>query len=254
MSSTDPFYQEIIDNAKQKANSLGNILLSKREVTWMNVLQVEADQTNLIAEAVANGAKAIIITPVNDNIGTALDNAKAAGIKIILVDTKISCTYDAYIGTDNEAAGRKAAEKLAATGFTGTVSILASLAGIGSTSARIAGFQAKIAADYSSITCYSPTYYGESSAAAAISSGGAIFATNDGATYAAGDANTGGTKTIIGFDLSAGIQGLLDLGQITAVLIQKPDLMGSKAMEAAWKLCNGDSFPTDTDTGITVYP
>ena len=71
-----------------------------------------AAQNQLIADAVEDGAQAIVFSAIDyEANAAAIDAAAAAGVTVISVDSAVnSDNVAAYIGADNYGAGRMAAQ------------------------------------------------------------------------------------------------------------------------------------------------
>ena len=69
-------------------------------------------QNRMVAEAVADGAEALVFSAIDyENNAAAVDAAGQAGVKIVSIDSGVdSDQVGTYIGTDNYAAGRMAAQ------------------------------------------------------------------------------------------------------------------------------------------------
>lgn len=108
-----------------------------------------ATQMNGIEDAITRGADAIVMSP-NDSRALAPvgGDAKRAGIPLIVFDRKLAAPDDdiaAFIGSDNEAMGRIAADAiLKAAGETGTVIEIEGTPGASATVDRKAGFEAEM--------------------------------------------------------------------------------------------------------------
>ena len=77
--------------------------------------QAEEDyetQNRMVADAVADGAEAIVFSAIDyENNAAAIDQAARAGVRIVAIDSNVaSDQVSTYIGTDNFAAGRMAAQ------------------------------------------------------------------------------------------------------------------------------------------------
>jgi len=115
-------------------------------------------QISDIQEMLAQGVDALIVAPVNsDGLDPALTAAREAGVAVLTVDRKLSnehCTdYVAFLGSDFEDQGRRAADALAdATGGTAQVAVLLGPSGNNVTDGRRDGFRDQVAAEYPDIT------------------------------------------------------------------------------------------------------
>ena len=69
-------------------------------------------QNAMVEQAVTDGAEALVFSAIDfTNNASTIDAAAAAGVKVVAIDSNVdSDAVSAYIGTDNHAAGRMAAE------------------------------------------------------------------------------------------------------------------------------------------------
>lgn len=69
-------------------------------------------QNRMVADAVAAGAEALVFSAIDyENNASAIDDAARAGVKIVAIDSSVASEMvSTYIGTDNYAAGRMAAQ------------------------------------------------------------------------------------------------------------------------------------------------
>lgn len=112
-----------------------------------------SQQANMIDNMVNRGVAGIVLAPTNvDAIVRPVESAVARGVPVVLIDSTLhSDKPSSVIATDNEAAGRQAADALAAAigankPFGGKVVMLRFLEGSGSTEAREKGFADEIKA------------------------------------------------------------------------------------------------------------
>jgi len=112
--STNPFFVAMQNGAKQAADKLGiqlTIASGKQEGD-------DAGQIAAIENAVAQGQKGILITPMSTNVNDAISKARAAGLYVIALDTPTDPpdVVNITFATDNflagEAIGQWSAGKL----------------------------------------------------------------------------------------------------------------------------------------------
>ena len=67
------------------------------------------EEINIVESAIDRGVKAIVLAPSDTTaLSRAVKKAKAAGIKVVIIDSKLdgpASQYDAFLATDNNAAG-----------------------------------------------------------------------------------------------------------------------------------------------------
>ena len=201
----------------------------------------------------------------NIDCTAALNEAIAAGVKVVYVDSPANVEAEATFSTDNKAAGQTAGEtmlaELEAQGITsGSIGIVNVNAATASTVAREEGFRAAFeGTDFELLE----TQYGEGDAAKSqsiaenyITQGVVgIFGCNEGSTTGAGNANKAadGSVIVVGFDKSDAILGLIEDGFVLATMAQNPDVMGYEGVRAAVAALNGEDLGgAVTDTGVSV--
>ena len=84
----------------------------KLTVTGPDTEEDYESQNAMVEQAVADGAEALVFSAIDfSNNASAIDAAAAAGVKIVAIDSNVDSTaVSTYIGTDNYAAGRMAAQ------------------------------------------------------------------------------------------------------------------------------------------------
>ena len=261
MDSIDQHWVTLNEGAQKAAAELGVT------VTFMAPnTKDDAQQIEQVNNAVSAGCQAIIVAANGpDAISSALNEAIAAGVKIVYVDSPANVEAEATFSTDNKAAGKTAGEtmlaELEAKGITsGSIGIVNVNAATASTVAREEGFRAAFeGTDFELLE----TQYGEGDAAKSqsiaenyITQGVVgIFGCNEGSTTGAGNANKAaeGSVIVVGFDKSDAILGLIEDGFVLATMAQNPDVMGYEGVKAAVAALNGEDLGgAVTDTGVSV--
>ena len=262
MDQMDQHWVNVDAGCQKAVAELGNV-----EYKWLAPdTKDDAKQIECINNAVADNANAIILAANGpDAVTASLEEAVAAGVKIVYVDSAADFDGEATFSTDNEAAGKTAGETMIAAltdaGVTsGDIGIINVNAATASTVARETGFRAAFeGTDFSILE----TQYGEGDAAKSkdiaanyITSGCVgIFGANEGSTTGAGNAiQEAGDKVIgVGFDKSDTILSLIKDGYLLATMAQNPDVMGYEGMNAAVKALQGEDLGgAVTDTGVSV--
>ena len=261
MDSIDQHWVTLNEGAQKAAEELGVT------VTFMAPnTKDDAQQIEQVNNAVSAGCQAIIVAANGpDAISSALNEAIAAGVKVVYVDSPANVEAEATFSTDNKAAGQTAGEtmlaELEAQGITsGSIGIVNVNAATASTVAREEGFRAAFeGTDFELLE----TQYGEGDAAKSqsiaenyITQGVVgIFGCNEGSTTGAGNANKAadGSVIVVGFDKSDAILGLIEDGFVLATMAQNPDVMGYEGVRAAVAALNGEDLGgAVTDTGVSV--
>lgn len=262
MDSIDQHWVTLNEGAQEKAKELGV------SVTFMAPnTKDDAQQIECVNNAVAGGYNAIMVAANGpDAISSALNEAAAAGVKIVYVDSPANVEAEATFSTDNKAAGKTAGEEmikaLEAAGTTsGDIGIINVNAATDSCVMREEGFRSAFeGTDFNLLE----TQYGEGDAAKSqsiaenyITQGVVgIFGCNEGSTTGAGNAiKAAGNADIIGvgFDKSDAIMNLIGDGYLLCTMAQNPDQMGSMGVEACVKALEGESLGGAVqDTGVSV--
>ncbi len=262
MDSIDQHWVTLNDGAQAKAEELGV------SVTFMAPnTKDDAQQIECVNNAVAGGYDAIMVAANGpDAISSALNEASAAGVKIVYVDSPANVDAEATFSTDNKAAGATAGQEmikaLEAAGVTsGDIGIINVNAATDSCVMREEGFRSAFEGTGFTIL---ETQYGEGDAAKSqsiaenyITQGVVgVFGCNEGSTTGAGNAiKAGGNPDIVGvgFDKSDAIMNLIADGNLLCTMAQNPDMMGSMGVEACVKALEGESLGGKVeDTGVSV--
>ncbi|MDR0447785.1 MAG: substrate-binding domain-containing protein [Treponema sp.] len=226
-----------------------------------------AQQMNIMENAITAQYDVIMVAPqLATSLIASINKARAAGIKVIILDSPLPAgsNYDAFIGTDNGAAARTAADTLAkAIGGKGKIAIVNAQAGAGTTMIRENEFKARIAASYPNIQIVG-TQYSDGIKERAMNQAtdfmrahpdlAGFYGCNEQSTtgIAAAVKQSGRKVVIVGWDLSSEAKTLILDGTIFAVIVQMPSAMGSKGIDAALALLSGKTVKRDDDSGCVV--
>ena len=261
MDQMDQYWAKMEAGAQKAAEQAGNI-----DFVWMAPdIKDDTKQIEVVNEAVAAGAKVILVAANGPNaITAALQNADGAGVKIIYVDSPAEFPGIATFATNNKAAGRAAGGELLKAfkrkGLTtGKVGIVSVNAATQSTVDREAGFREAFKGSRFELL---PTQYGEGDAdrskdiAAHFIIQGVVgmFGANEGSTVGVGNAiDEDGNQVLgVGFDGSDAIRGLIASGALLGTMLQNPEVIGAMGIEAAAAVL-GDGYKGESlvDTGVS---
>ena len=218
-------------------------------------------QNSLIENAVKNGADAIVLSAIDYN--NSVDTVNAAvreGVKVIAIDSDVnSDAVSLFIGTDNIAAGKEAG-KAAVDGFSADSEIIIGLvnynANTDNGNQREKGFReyigtisnARIAA---SVTAESNEESATAAAEKLLKQNpriNVIVGFNEWMTLGVGNAvkNLGLSKKVrsVGFDSNLISVGMLETGEMDALIVQNPFAIGYLGIEKAAALISGESLPS----------
>lgn len=262
MDQMDQHWVNVDAGCKKAADELGNV-----EYKWLAPdVKDDAKQIECINNAVADNADAILLAANGpDAVTAALEEAVAAGVKIIYVDSAADFEGEVTFATDNQAAGKTAGDEmlkaLTDKGITsGKIGVVNVNAATASCVARETGFRSAFeGSDFEILE----TQYSEGDAAKSkdiaanyITSGCVgIFGANEGSTTGVGNAiqEAGDDVVGVGFDKSDTILSLIKDGYLLATMAQNPDVMGYEGLKAAVAVLGGESFGgAVTDTGVSV--
>ena len=240
-----------------------------------------SQQANMIDNMANRGVAGIVLAPTNvDAIVRPVESAVQRGIPVVLIDSTLHSKSPAsVIATDNEAAGRQAADALAdAIGdkkpFGGKVVMLRFLEGSGSTEAREKGFADEIKARGLTLADQAYTKGSGSTTDAADTSDAllrrvtkdgvvrvdGIFAANQptaiGMLRKIQQFKAQGTKVdcpYVGFDAHEVLLAGIRSGEMAAIVTQDPKQMGYLGVKTMAKVLRGEKVePSISTATLTV--
>jgi ribose transport system substrate-binding protein len=268
--TTHEFWKSVHAGAEKAARELGV------EISWKGPMKEDdlKQQIDLVQSFTAQGVDGIVLAPLNDKaLRAAVKGAKTGGIPTVIFDSALAGDdMVSFVATDNLAAGKLAAERMAKLlGDKGRVAVLRYQEGSASTAAREQGFLDGIA-KHSGIEVVSSNQYAgataESAFAVAESLLGAqgaadgkldgVFCPNESSTFgmllaldkliAAGKLGAGKVK-FIGFDASDKLVKALESGHIDGLVLQNPLNMGYLAVKTLVTHKRGEKVEAQIDTG-----
>jgi ribose transport system substrate-binding protein len=264
MDSIDEHWLKVRAGTEDKARELGTVDISFNAPPG----KVDANvQLQMVEDAITRKMDAILLAPLDrDALNPGVEKAKAANIKVIIIDSAVSTSYDTFLATDNGAAGRTAADTLAGLiGGSGKVAIINAQAGAATAMTRENDFRDQMQTKYPGITIVGTQYSdGDRTKALNIATDfmtanpdlAGIYATNEGSTVGAGNAieqaGKAGVVRFVGFDWSADTKALVEKNVLDAAMVQNPYQMGYLGVQAAVDLVAGKATAKDIDTGVTV--
>ncbi|MGH3238946.1 MAG: ABC transporter substrate-binding protein [Spirillospora sp.] len=260
----EEFYETMACGAKAEAAKLGVRLSVQGPQKFDPTLQ-----TPIVNSVVAAKPDAMLIAPTDTKALIApLTQAKAAGIKTILVDTVVE---DDGIGlsrisTDNTKGGEAAATALTKQiGDRGKVLVISTDPGVSTVDARVKGFEAAVKASHPNVSYvgvqYSHNDVGTASkimnsALAKDSDLAGVFATNlnsaTGAGSALQQAGKLGKVKMIGFDAGPAQVKQLKDGVVQGLIAQLPGEIGAKGVQQAVAAVRDQPVTKSIPTDATV--
>jgi galactofuranose transport system substrate-binding protein len=143
----NPFRIAETQSIQSEASKLG-----VKKLIMTNAQSTLSKQISDIQDLIAQGAKILIVAPLNsDGLEPALNAARARNIPVFTIDRKLNSTacsdYVSFLGSDFVSQGRRAADQLiASTHGKGTIAVLLGSSGNGVTTDRTSGFVNEIKA------------------------------------------------------------------------------------------------------------
>ncbi|WP_425483167.1 ABC transporter substrate-binding protein [Chelativorans alearense] len=229
-----------------------------------------ADQVNLVDNAVNRGVAGIVLAPSDpESLIPAVKRANESGIPVAIIDSALGeggkGTYQAFLSTDNCAAGKLAADKMIElAGSEGKIAVMSYVAGVGSEIGRVGCFVEQIKAN-SKLEIVGP-YYSQSQMATALNQTTDVLAANPdlkgifganeptavGMGRAIQQAGKAGDIVAIGFDGNEDLQAFVRDGTLDATLVQGSFQMGELGVNAVLDLIAGNSVEAQIDTGVVL--
>ncbi|MVA26249.1 ABC transporter substrate-binding protein [Agrobacterium vitis] len=229
-----------------------------------------ADQVNMVENAVNRKVDAILLAPSDpDALVPAVKKAWEARIPVVIIDSMLSKDaekyYQAFLATDNKAAGELAAKAMIQkVGTEGKIAVMSYVAGAGSEIGRVGGFTDYIKAN-SKLQIVGP-YYSQSQMATALNQTTDVLAANAdlkgifganeptaiGMGRAIKQAGKTGKLVAIGFDGNQDLQEFVKDGTLEATVVQGSYQMGEKGVDTLLKLLSKEKVEKFIDTGVVV--
>ncbi len=259
----DQFYITMQCGAQEEAAKLGVTVTTQGPQKFDPTLQKP-----ILDSVVASRPDALLVAPTDvQAMQQPLEQAAAAGIKVVLVDTTTNDPSYAVsaIASDNEGGGRAAFEaikKLRPEG--GKVMVMNVDPGISTTDARAKGFEEAVKGD--SKFTYVGVQYSHNDPATAAQLIGAqlqkdpdlagVFATNlfsaEGSATGIRQAGKSGQVQIVGFDAGPNQIQALRAGTVQALVAQDPGTIGKFGVDEAVTALEGGQNTKDVQTGFTI--
>lgn len=245
---------------------------TKVDIIWKGPLREDDrdQQIQVVENFMARHVSAIVLAPLDSQaLVRPVNNAIDAGVPVVVMDSDLkSDKYVSFVATDNYKGGQMAGEEMGKQlGGKGNVILLRYAVGSASTEAREAGFldalkkfpDIKVISSDQHAGATRETSYGV--AQNLINRFGreanGVFCPNEnstiGMTKALRDVGLAkGKVKMIGFD--AGSLSIQDLknGDVQALVVQNPMLMGYLGVVTAVKHLRGDKVEKRIDTGVVL--
>ena len=256
-TQNNPFFVTLVEGAQKAADAAGVKLV----VT--DAGDDAAKQTNDVDDLISKKVSVLIVNPVDsDAIAPAVEDAIAAGIKVIAVDRAVNgVDVDCQIASDNVKGAEMATEYLKSViGDGAKVAELQGTTGASATIDRGTGFH-NIADGSLDVVASQTASFDRAEGLTVmeniIQSNGdlqGVFAHNDEMALGAIEAIEASGKDIkiVGFDATDDGVAAVKSGKMAATVAQQPDKMGSTAVETAIKLMNGETVEKSIPVEVTL--
>lgn len=267
--ATHVFWKSVEAGAREAGAELGV------EILWSAPQKEDdrAQQMGLVDTLILRKVDALCLAPL-DAVALRDKAVKAteAGIPVVIFDSPLAKPEGAsagYVGTDNFAAGKLAAQGMAAAlKGKGRVIMLRYQVGSASSEQREDGFLEGLRA-HPGIEVVSSNQYGGATVSSCLDKAKSLLLRFSGdrapdGIYCANQSTTlgmlqalqqrgmAGKVAFVGFDPTLVLVEALRKGEVSALVAQNPHGMGRKAVQAAVAKARGQSIPERTDTGCVL--
>jgi ribose transport system substrate-binding protein len=265
-----PFFIDMQKGAEEAASRLGVELVVQAAEREIDVDK----QMQIVENLVQTRVGALCIAPSGSReIVPAIQKANAAGIPVVVVDTRVDADaareagvrIASFVGSDNYEGGRVAGEHLVeTTGGRARVAVLEGIPGHETGDSRLRGFEDAVRkAPGIAIVASQPANWERDlgfnvfqNMLQARPDIDAVFACNDmmalGAVEAIAAAGRTGKIRVFGFDAVEDARQAIESGAMVGSVAQFPEEMGRLAVETAVKLVNGETPPPDQTVRIEL--
>jgi ribose transport system substrate-binding protein len=228
-----------------------------------------ADQVALVENAINRSVAGIVLAPSDpEALAPVVKRAFESGIPVAIIDSALAegneQYYQAFLSTDNCAAGKQAAQLMIDNaGMTGKVAVMSYVAGVGSEIGRVGCFVEHLTAN-SKAEIVGP-FYSQSQMATALNQTTDILAANElvgifganeptaiGMGRAIEQAGKAGQITAIGFDGNSDLQDMVKSGTLLATAVQGSFQMGELGVNAVADILAGKEVTDFIDTGVVM--
>jgi ribose transport system substrate-binding protein len=246
---------------------------TKIDLIWKGPLREDDrdQQIQVVENFMTRRVSAIVLAPLDyQALVRPVQNAVAAGVPVVVIDSDLkSDKYVSFVATDNYKGGQLAGEEMGRLlGGKGNVILLRYAAGSASTEAREAGFLDVLKQKHPGIKLISSDQHAGATRELAYQVSqnllnrfgrevNGIFVPCEPPTIAMTKAlrdigMAGGKVKLVGFD--AGSQSVLDMknGDVQALVVQNPVLMGYLGVTTAIKHLRGEKVEKRIDTGVVL--
>lgn len=251
----NPFFVTLSEGAEAKAEEEGADLIV------VDAGDDAAKQTSDIEDLISRNISVLIVNPVDsDAVAPAVQDAVAAGIKVISVDRVVNgVDVDCAIASDNVEGARMATEYMVSLIGEGAKTVeIQGTSGASATIDRGEGFH--LVADEQLDVVSSQTANFSRSEGMTVMENilqaqpdlKGVFAHNDEMALGAVEAIGNRDIVVVGFDATDDALAAIQQGRMAATVAQKPDLMGATAVETAISLVNGETVEKEIPVEVEL--
>jgi ribose transport system substrate-binding protein len=246
---------------------------TKAEIIWKGPLREDDrdQQIQVVESFMTRHVSGIVLAPLDyQALVRPVHNAMLAKVPVVIMDSDLkSDEYVSFVATDNYKGGRLAGEEMGRLlGGKGNVMMLRYAVGSASTEAREAGFLDALRTNYPGIKIISSDQHAGATRELAYQTSqnllnrfgrdvNGIFCPCEPPTIAMTKAlrdlgKAGGKVKMVGFD--AGSQSVQDMknGDVQALVVQNPMLMGYLGVMTLVRHLQGEKVEKRVDTGVTL--
>ena len=258
--SGNPFWASVEQGAKDAAAALGVDLVILSPPQESDVMA----HINQLEDPIAKGVDGIAVAPTDPSaVAPILDDAIAAGIPVVYIDTNGINEGVTFIGTNNYNGAKLAADYICSKVPSGSdVAILQGMITQTTGQHRAEGSHKGLTECGLNIVAELPANWDTAQGMSVmedIITGNpnikAVFASNDNMALGAWEALEGAGMTdvvLVGFDANPDAAASVAAGKMSATVAQFSYNMGYMGVENALKLANGESIPDNIDTGTVL--
>lgn len=229
-----------------------------------------ADQVSLVENAINRGVAGLVLAPSDpEALIPVVQRAYESGIPVVIIDSALGeggeGTFQAFLSTDNCAAGEQVAKRMIdEAGTTGKVGIMSYVAGVGSEIGRVGCFTTYLQ-ENSDLEIVGPLY-SQSQMANALNQTTDMLASNPdlvgifganeptavGMGRAIEQAGKAGQLTALGFDGNEDLQQFVRDGVLTATAVQGSFAMGEMGVQTVMDILAGETVEPFINTGVVM--
>lgn len=229
-----------------------------------------ADQVSMVENAINRGVAGLVLAPSDpEALVPVVQRAYESGIPVVIIDSMLGedaeGSYQAFLSTDNCAAGQQVAQRMIEeAGTTGKVAIMSYVAGVGSEIGRVGCFTEYLQ-ENSELEIVGPLY-SQSQMANALNQTTDILASNPdlvgifganeptavGMGRAIVQAGKAGELVALGFDGNEDLQQFVRDGVLTATAVQGSFAMGEMGVQAVLDILAGETVEPFINTGVVL--